>query len=42
METNYGYTSTNEMVRGYKTIMSKFETKFHDVYKKTTHEEIQG
>lgn len=40
--TNYGYTSTNKIVRDYKRIMSKFESVYHEVYLETPLEEIQG
>lgn len=42
MGTNYGYTSTNEMVRDYKRVMNKFEDVFDEVYKEAPIEEIQG
>mmetsp|Transcript_7394 Transcript_7394/g.9346 ORF Transcript_7394/g.9346 Transcript_7394/m.9346 type:complete len:200 (+) Transcript_7394:90-689(+) len=42
MGTNYGYTSADGMVRDYKAIMTKFDIKYHDVYKGTPVEEIQG
>lgn len=42
MGTNYGYTGTNEMVRGYKRIITKFDEIFNEVYKEASIEEIQG
>ena len=42
MGTNYGYTGSNEMVRGYKGIMTKFEERFNEAYNEASIEEIQG
>ncbi|KRZ98405.1 uncharacterized protein AC631_05833 [Debaryomyces fabryi] len=42
MGTNYGYTSADGMVRDYKDIMTRFEKKYHNTYKGTPDEEIQG
>ena len=42
MGTNYGYTGSNEMDRGYKRVMTKFEDMFDEVYKEAPIEEIQG
>ncbi|KSA00053.1 uncharacterized protein AC631_04207, partial [Debaryomyces fabryi] len=42
MGTNYGYTSAAGMVRDYKRIMTKFEKKYHDIYKGAPAQEIQG